>query len=217
MLITWMAGAILLGVALQFREKPPTPPSLSACEKDWAAAAVKQVKQRRAAETAARRLESSGSLASIGGASSAGAEGERRATALRQLCGRCRSGFFHTVCRRRRVRAVAAPSGMTPRPASPIPLALPAQVVAFAIATAVSDMISTFLEAILHSLRATRQTIGYAGASFQSSVLLGSILVGHYIDRTKQYANGIQACFLASCLGLFCAVGATRRRFGRRG
>ena len=106
---------------------------------------------------------------------------------------------------------------MTPRPASPIPLALPAQVVAFAIATAVSDMISTFLEAILHSLRATRQTIGYAGASFQSSVLLGSILVGHYIDRTKQYANGIQACFLASCLGLFCAVGATRRRFGRRG
>ena len=147
MLITWMAGAILLGVALQFREKPPTPPSLSACEKDWAAAAVKQVKQRRAAETAARRLESSGSLASIGGASSAGAEGERRASgassaagggggggarpsalrpALRQLCGRCRSGFFHTVCRRRRVRAVAAPSGMTPlRPAPQFPSLFP--------------------------------------------------------------------------------------------
>ena len=46
---------------------------------------------------------------------------------------------------------------------------------------------------MLHTLQVAPQTVGYAGASFQMTILIGSILVGHYVDRTKQYAHGIQA------------------------
>ena len=137
-LITVLSVAVAAGAALQFRERPPTPPSKSAAK---AKAASEGVDPREAEDV----------------------------------------GFIATA------RALVATPGFLP------PL------LAFVASIGVSNVISAFVPEIMGAAGLDDQrTIDLAGAGFQAAIVLGGIVLGGYVDRTKQYKQVTLGCLVAA-------------------
>ena len=72
---------------------------------------------------------------------------------------------------------------------------------AFVVSIGVSNVLSAFIEETLLSSGVTAQeTIDFAGAGFQAAIVLGGIVLGGYVDRTKRYKLVTQSCLFASLL-----------------
>jgi len=70
-------------------------------------------------------------------------------------------------------------------------------------------VLSAFIEEILLGVGITGQaTIDLAGAGFQAAIVLGGIVLGGYVDRTKQYKIVTQGCLVAALL-LLLPIGNT--------
>lgn len=73
--------------------------------------------------------------------------------------------------------------------------------VAFVASIAVSNVVSAFVKDTLVSSGMTSQTtINLAGAGFQAAIVLGGILLGGYVDRSKRYKEVTLGCFVMALL-----------------
>jgi len=134
--ITIATFIVAIGAALQFRERPPTPPTGSA-----------------AARIAAEESE---------------APPENFLVTARQLLQT--PGFLPPLC-------------------------------AFVGSIAISNVVSAFVEETLTNAGfASQATIDYAGAGFQAAIVLGGIVLGGYVDRTKAFKQTTLVCLGASLL-----------------
>eukprot|EP00743_Colponemidia_sp_Colp-15_P009406 GILK01010284.1.p1 GENE.GILK01010284.1~~GILK01010284.1.p1 ORF type:complete len:513 (+),score=67.72 GILK01010284.1:60-1598(+) len=79
-------------------------------------------------------------------------------------------------------------------------------VVAFAVAEAVTNSLSVFLNGILEPFELSTHVIGMMGVLFIFASLIGSGLVGYYVDRTHQYKNSLLLCLLGSCMAMVYLV-----------
>lgn len=71
--------------------------------------------------------------------------------------------------------------------------------IAFVASIAVSNVVSAFIEETLKSSGIVEQnTIDLAGAGFQAAIVLGGIVLGGYVDRTKRFKQVTLACFVAA-------------------
>lgn len=78
---------------------------------------------------------------------------------------------------------------------------------AFVASIGVSNVVSAFTENTLNRAGFFDQTgIDLAGAGFQLAIVVGGILVGGYVDRTKEYKEVTLAC-LSATLGLLILLG----------
>ena len=63
----------------------------------------------------------------------------------------------------------------------------------------VSNVVSAFIEKTLVSSGMNSQTtIDLAGAGFQAAIVLGGIVLGGYVDRTKRYKDVTLVCFISA-------------------
>ena len=69
---------------------------------------------------------------------------------------------------------------------------------AFVVSIGITNVISTFLDLMLEHLGFHQHTIGIIGAAFQVAIMVGSLLFGSYVDRTKKYVTATVFCFIAS-------------------
>merc|ERR1719247_3837381 len=67
--------------------------------------------------------------------------------------------------------------------------------VAFVASIAVSNVVSAFVEQTLHGAGIWSQdAVDYIGAGFQAAIVVGGIVLGGYVDRTKAYKRVTLAC-----------------------
>ena len=60
----------------------------------------------------------------------------------------------------------------------------------------------------------SQQSIDWAGAGFELAILVGGIVIGGYVDRTKQYKAVTMACLYAT-LALVVPLGLTEHAIGQ--
>ena len=73
--------------------------------------------------------------------------------------------------------------------------------IAFVASIGVSNVVSAFIkETLVSSGMDSQTTIDLAGAGFQAAIVLGGIVLGGYVDRTKRYKDVTLACFAAALL-----------------
>jgi len=74
---------------------------------------------------------------------------------------------------------------------------------AFVGSICVSNLVSAFIEDTLrHAGVVSQDTIDIAGAGFQAAIVLGGIVLGGYVDRTKAYKQVTMACLVGGALCL---------------
>mmetsp|Transcript_168860 Transcript_168860/g.542751 ORF Transcript_168860/g.542751 Transcript_168860/m.542751 type:complete len:636 (-) Transcript_168860:218-2125(-) len=74
---------------------------------------------------------------------------------------------------------------------------------AFVVSIAVTNVVGAFLEAKLEKVGIVDQTaIDFSGAGFELAIVIGGILIGSYVDRSKEYKTTTMACLA----GTFVAV-----------
>jgi FLVCR family feline leukemia virus subgroup C receptor-related protein len=70
---------------------------------------------------------------------------------------------------------------------------------AFICSISITNIVGTFIDEVMERGGVTHQLgIDLAGAGFELSILLGGILIGGYVDKTKQYKPVTLACLLAT-------------------
>jgi MFS family permease len=80
-------------------------------------------------------------------------------------------------------------------PGFSIPLA------AFICSISITNIVGTFIEEVLERGGITDQLgVDLAGAGFELAILLGGIIIGGYVDKTKQYKSVTLACLVATML-----------------
>jgi MFS family permease len=86
--------------------------------------------------------------------------------------------------------------------------------VAFICSISTTNIVGAFIDEILTRGGMDNQfQIGLAGAGFEVAILVGGMLIGGYVDKTKQYKNVTLACLVASAL--FCIpLGLTQHAIG---
>jgi len=80
-------------------------------------------------------------------------------------------------------------------PGFSIPLA------AFICSISITNVVGTFIDDVMELVGVTDQLgVDLAGAGFELAILVGGIIIGGYVDRTKQYKPVTLACLLATML-----------------
>ncbi|KAL7506981.1 hypothetical protein ACHAXN_008004 [Cyclotella atomus] len=80
-------------------------------------------------------------------------------------------------------------------PGFSIPLA------AFICSISITNIVGTFIDEVLERGGITDQLgVDLAGAGFELAILLGGIIIGGYVDKTKQYKSVTLACLVATML-----------------
>jgi predicted MFS family arabinose efflux permease len=85
---------------------------------------------------------------------------------------------------------------------------------AFVCSISITNIVGTFIDDIMERGGITEQlSIDLAGAGFELAILLGGILIGGYVDRTKQYKNVTLACLAITAVTVI-PLGLTEHRLG---
>ena len=138
--ITLASFVVAIGALLQFKERPPTPPSGSAALK---AEAAKAPQEKNVVTLFRQYIDEAGSL-------------------------------------------LQTPGFVPP-------------LVAFVTSIGVSNVVSAFFDETLIQEGITDVAeIDLSGAGFQAAIVLGGILIGGYVDRTKRFKGVTQACLAAT-------------------
>jgi Major Facilitator Superfamily len=86
---------------------------------------------------------------------------------------------------------------------------------AFICSITITNIVGAFIDDIMERGGITEQfSIDMAGAGFEFAILLGGILIGKYVDRTKQYKNVTLACLAATALTVI-PLGLTEHQLGK--
>lgn len=85
---------------------------------------------------------------------------------------------------------------------------------AFVCSIAITNIVGTFIDDVMKRGGITEQfEIDLAGAGFEVAILLGGIVIGGYVDRTKEYKKVTMAC-IASSAALLIPLGLTEHQIG---
>lgn len=75
--------------------------------------------------------------------------------------------------------------------------------VAFVCSIAITNIVGTFIEEILHRGGVDNQgAIDLAGAGFELAILVGGIVIGGYVDHTKHYKQVTLACLTVTAMAV---------------
>ena len=86
---------------------------------------------------------------------------------------------------------------------------------AFVCSISITNIVGAFLEEVLERGGITTQfQIDLAGAGFELAILVGGILIGGYVDQTKEYKKVTLWCLIATCL-LVIPLGLTEHAIGK--
>ena len=86
---------------------------------------------------------------------------------------------------------------------------------AFICSISITNVIGAFIDEIMERGGIVEQlSIDLAGAGFEFAILLGGIIIGGYVDRTKQYKNVTLAC-LAVTAFMVIPLGLTEHQMGK--
>jgi sugar phosphate permease len=86
---------------------------------------------------------------------------------------------------------------------------------AFICSISITNIIGAFIDEIMERGGIVEQlSIDLAGAGFEFAILLGGILIGGYVDRTKEYKNVTLACLVVTAL-LVIPLGLTEHQIGK--
>jgi predicted MFS family arabinose efflux permease len=87
--------------------------------------------------------------------------------------------------------------------------------VAFIYSIAVTNVVGAFIEEVMERGGVTdRRSIAYAGCGFEMAIVLGGIILGRYVDRTKQYKSVTLLCIIASLIFVL-PLGLTQHKLGQ--
>jgi len=86
---------------------------------------------------------------------------------------------------------------------------------AFIMSISVTNIVGTFIDDVMNRGGVTDQFgIDLAGAGFEFGILFGGIIIGGYVDKTKEYKEVTKACIIASMF-LLVPLGLTEHALGK--
>jgi len=86
---------------------------------------------------------------------------------------------------------------------------------AFVCSISITNIVGTFIDDVMKRGGITSQfSIDLAGAGFELAILVGGIVIGGYVDKTKEYKRVTQACLGATAL-LCIPLGLTEHAIGK--
>ena len=86
---------------------------------------------------------------------------------------------------------------------------------AFICSISITNIVGAFIDEVMERGGITEQlSIDLAGAGFELAILMGGIIIGGYVDRTKEYKIVTQACLLATMFVLV-PLGLTEHALGK--
>jgi len=86
---------------------------------------------------------------------------------------------------------------------------------AFIMSISITNIVGAFIDEVMERGGITEQfSIDLAGAGFEFGILFGGIIIGGYVDKTKQYKKVTLACILASIF-LLIPLGLTEHAIGK--
>lgn len=88
-------------------------------------------------------------------------------------------------------------------------------VIAFICSISITNIVGAFIDEVMERGGITNQfDIDLAGAGFEFAILFGGIIIGGYVDRTKEYKKVTMACLIASIF-LCIPLGLTDHALGQ--
>lgn len=86
---------------------------------------------------------------------------------------------------------------------------------AFIMSISITNIVGAFIDEVMERGGVTEQlAIDFAGAGFEFAILLGGIIIGGYVDKTKQYKSVTLSCIVASIF-LLIPLGLTDHALGQ--
>ena len=86
---------------------------------------------------------------------------------------------------------------------------------AFIMSISITNIVGAFIDEVLERGGVTEQlSIDLAGAGFEFAILLGGIIIGGYVDKTKEYKSVTLACIMATSF-LLLPLGLTDHAIGQ--
>lgn len=86
---------------------------------------------------------------------------------------------------------------------------------AFIMSISITNIVGAFIDEVMKRGGVTDQFgIDLAGAGFEFGILIGGIIIGGYVDKTKKYKEVTKACIIAS-LFLLVPLGLTEHSLGK--
>jgi MFS family permease len=196
-----------------FRDAPPTPPSIASGGRASSSTALDQMGAGGSKEASASLGDA---LDKLGGGGGGGGGGgsigvlKRCALLLLGAVGGGRGGGYRTTNNTWRDAADVAVQIRKLINTDGFVIASSA----FVVSIGITNVISTFLDHMLEHLGFHQHTIGIIGAAFQVAIMVGSLLFGSYVDRTKKYVTATVFCFIAS---FFFLSGASEKELHGNG
>lgn len=87
--------------------------------------------------------------------------------------------------------------------------------VAFICSIAITNVVGAFIDEVMERGGVSdRKAIAWAGCGFEVAIVLGGIILGKYVDRTKEYKRVTLAC-VALSLVFVLPLGLTQHRLGK--
>jgi len=87
--------------------------------------------------------------------------------------------------------------------------------VAFICSIAITNVVGAFIDEVMERGGVTdRRAVAWAGAGFECAIVLGGIILGQYVDRTKEYKKVTLACIALSMIFIL-PLGLTEHQFGQ--
>lgn len=86
---------------------------------------------------------------------------------------------------------------------------------AFIMSISITNIVGTFIDEVMERGGVTEQlSIDLAGAGFELGILAGGIIIGGYVDKTKEYKSVTMACMVATMF-LLIPLGLTEHAIGK--